>query len=345
MTAIPIKNVYYMLSYAFQVLQEDGYKKIETEEFHNTAELCAAILARGVSYQLRKGLGKEYVGKSETLSTLKGRIEVSESIKELTVLRNQLICSYDDFTVDTRMNRIIKATMLLLLRMDISKERKKELKKMIIFFGDVSDIDIHSINWKMQYSRNNQTYRMLISICYLVIKGLLQTSTDGSMKLMDYLDEQRMCKLYERFILEYYRKEHRELVANASQISWQLDDEESSMLPIMKSDIMLSKGERYLIIDAKYYEHILQSYYGANSINSANLYQIFTYVKNKEAELTGKPHTVSGMLLYAKTNEMMIPNNTYKMSGNLISVKTLDLNCDFQEIARQLDEIADSYFE
>ena len=345
MTAIPIKNVYYMLSYAFQVLQEDGYKKIENEEFHNTAELCAAILARGVSYQLRKGLGKEYVGKSETLSTLKGRIEVSESIKELTMLRNQLICSYDDFTVDTRMNRIIKATMLLLLRMDISNERKKELKKMIIFFGDVSDIDIHSINWKMQYSRNNQTYRMLISICYLVIKGLLQTNTDGSMKLMDYLDEQRMCKLYERFILEYYRKEHRELVANASQIPWQLDDEESSMLPIMKSDIMLSKGERYLIIDAKYYEHILQSYYGANSINSANLYQIFTYVKNKEAELTGKPHTVSGMLLYAKTNEMMIPNNTYKMSGNLISVKTLNLNCDFQEIARQLDEIADSYFE
>lgn len=345
MTPIPIKNVYYMLSYAFQVLREDGYKKLETEEFHNTAELCAAILARGVSYQLRKGLGKEYVGKSESVSTLKGRIEVSESIKELTMLRNQMICSYDDFTVDTRMNRIIKATMLLLLRMDISKERKKELKKMIIFFGDVSDIDIHSINWNMQYSRNNQTYRMLISICYLVIKGLLQTNTDGSMKLMDYLDEQRMCKLYERFILEYYRKEHRELVANASQIPWQLDDEESSMLPIMKSDIMLSKGDRYLIIDAKYYEHILQNYYGGNSINSANLYQIFTYVKNKEAELTGKRHTVSGMLLYAKTNEMMIPNNTYKMSGNLISVKTLDLNCDFQEIARQLDEIANSFFE
>ena len=31
------------------------------------------------------------------------------------------------------------------------------------------------------------------------------------------------------------------------------------------------------------------------------------------------------------------------MSGNRISVKTLDLNCDFREIARQLNAIADAF--
>lgn len=71
---------------------------------------------------------------------------------------------------------------------------------------------------------------------------------------MDFLDEQRMCRLYEKFILEYYRKEFKNLItANASQIPWQLDDEESSMLPVMQSDIMLQRGDRVLIIDAKYY--------------------------------------------------------------------------------------------
>ena len=43
---IQIQNIYYMLSYAFQVLNEQGYRNIATEEFDNTAELCAAILAR-----------------------------------------------------------------------------------------------------------------------------------------------------------------------------------------------------------------------------------------------------------------------------------------------------------
>ena len=76
------------------------------------------------------------------------------------------------------------------------------------------------------------------------------------------------------------------------------------------------------------------------------MYQIFTYVKNKEAELslTKVPHVVSGMLLYARTDEGIRPDGIYQMSGNQISVKTLDLNRPFAEIAQQLDEIAENHF-
>ena len=144
---------------------------------------------------------------------------------------------------------------------------------------------------------------MLISICYLVVKGLLQTNTAGITMLMDFLDEQRMCRLYEKFILEYYRREHPEVKASASQIPWQLDDDFGAMLPVMQSDIMLSKGSTMLIIDAKYYSRTTQSQYGVNTLHSGNLYQIFTYVKNKDAEYGDEPHTVLGMLLYAQTDE------------------------------------------
>ena len=58
---IPIQNIYYMLSYAFQVLNEDGYRNMATEEFDNVAELCAAILIKGVSVQLKRGLGRAYI--------------------------------------------------------------------------------------------------------------------------------------------------------------------------------------------------------------------------------------------------------------------------------------------
>lgn len=49
------------------------------------------------------------------------------------------------------------------------------------------------------------------------------------------------------------------------------------------------------------------------------------------------------MLLYAKTDEAVLPNNSYMMSGNKISVKTLDLDCEFSEIAAQLNAIADDF--
>lgn len=334
-----------MLSYAFQVLEEHGYKKMDVESFSNTAELMAAILAKGIAIQLKRGLGRAYVPQTESLSSLRGKIDVSESIKTQVLQQKRLICSYDEFSVNSPMNRIIKSTVELLLRANISKQRKKPLKKLLVYFDEVSLIDLHQVNWNVHYNRNNQTYRMLISICYLVVKGLLQTNTDGTMKLMDFLDEQRMCHLYEKFILAYYRKEFRgKLTARASQISWQLDNEENSMLPIMQSDVTLSCGNQVLIIDAKYYDNVTQVKYDKHTIHSKNLYQIFTYVKNKEYELREKEHKVSGMLLYAKTDEEIYPNNVYQMSGNQISVKTLNLNLPFEEIKQQLDGIVEAHF-
>ena len=341
---IPVQNIYYMLAYAFQVLNENGYKNIETEQFDNVGELCAAILSKGVSLQLKRGLGKEYVPETEALSSLRGKIDIAESIKTQSMLRKQLVCTYDDFTVNSYMNRIIKSTMELLIRSDITKARKKELRKLLVFFGEVEPLNVYDINWQLQYNRNNQSYRMLISVCYLVVKGLLQSNTSGGTKLMDFLDEQRMCRLYERFILEYYRKEHPEIRASASQIPWQLDDDFSFMLPVMQTDIMLSKGNTTLIIDAKYYGHTTQEQYGVHTLHSGNLYQIFTYVKNKDAEYGEHPHNVSGMLLYAQTDESVQPNNVYHMGGNKISVRTLNLNCSFNEIASQLDGIVAEHF-
>ena len=342
---IPVQNVYYMLAYAFQVLNEDGYRNVATEQFNNVAELCAAILTQGVSLQLKRGLGRDYISETETLSGLRGKIDITESIKTQTMLRRQMVCTYDEFSVNTYMNRIIKTTMLKLLHADIDKARKKEIRKLLVFFDEVQELDVHTINWSQQYSRNNQTYRMLVSICYLVLKGLLQTTTDGSTKLMQFVDEQRMCRLYEKFILEYYRKEHPEITANASQIPWQLDNDFSDMLPVMQTDIMLSQGAKVLIIDAKYYEHTTQTQYDKHTLHSNNLYQIFTYVKNKEYELREEQHEVAGMLLYAKTEEEIQPDQKYKMSGNRISVRTLDLNLDFSEIRKQLDGIVEEYFE
>ena len=185
---------------------------------------------------------------------------------------------------------------------------------------------------------------MLISLCQLILEGMLLTTDSGEHKLASFIDEQRMCRLYEKFILEYYSQEYPALTARASQIPWALDDGIGTMLPIMQSDITLSKGSTVLIIDAKYYSHTVQTQYDVQTLHSNNLYQIFTYVKNKDIEFGEAEHTVSGMLLYAKTDETIQPDNVYQMSGNKISVKTLDLNCDFSEIMAQLNKIADEHF-
>lgn len=333
-----------MLSYAFHILNEQGYKNIALEEFDNTADLCASILAKGIKMQIKRGLLKEYIPVTETSNTIKGKIELNESIKKQSLINNKIVCTYDEFSSDAFMNQILKSTMILLLQADIKNENKKQLRKLLVYFNDVKEIDIAHINWNFQYNRNNQTYRMLIAICYMVVKGLLQTQSDGTVKLMDFVDENRMSHLYEKFILEYYKKEFPMIKTSAAQITWQLDDEENAFLPIMQSDIMLEYKDKILIIDAKYYSNILSEKYDNVTVSSGNIYQIFAYVKNKQIEV-GNDKEVAGMLLYAKTDEENIPDVKYRMSGNDISVKTLDLNLEFAALKVQLNNIVAEYFE
>ena len=334
-----------MLAYAFGVLNEDGYKSVTDEEFEYIYDLLAAILAKGIANQIKRGLGKEYVCTSEPRSSPVGKIDVSASLKQQTMLRKQLICDIDVFTENAYMNKILKTTAILLIRSsDVAIQQKKALKKVMLYFSDVDVLDPHQIMWSsIRYHRNNATYKMLVDICYLIIKGLLLTENNGSRKLARYLDDQRMHSLYQRFVLEYYRKNYPEYRVSAAQIDWDVDDGIIDFLPAMKSDITIDYKGKTLIIDTKYYSHIMQtnSLYNSHTIHSGNLYQIFTYVKNRDITNSGN---VSGVLLYAKTDEEIVPDNDYIMSGNRISVKTLDLDTEFSNIEKQLNSLIVKFF-
>ena len=336
---IPISNIYYMLSYAFTVLQKRDYQSLSVEDFDNIEEMYAAILVKGISSQVKRGLNKGYQSYTEDTSSPRGKLEISDSLKDGSILKRRLTCTHDEFTVDIYMNRVIKATVSRLLGCDISKQRKHALRSLMLYFEDVAPIDIHSIDWHFRFDRNNQTYRMLISICYLFIQGFLQSESEGVTKLASFIDEQSMCRLYEKFILEYYKKEFPELHASASQIPWNIDDDDDfGFLPVMRSDITLTLDNRVLIIDAKYYSHLLQSRYDSSSFHSSNLYQIYTYVKNKQ-EVVGDEFNVAGMLLYAQTDEGYSLSEQHSIGGNSFKILSLDLNQSFTDISSQLNNI------
>ena len=330
-----------MLAYAFQILKEQSYRKLATENFNNIDELCAAIISKAMSLLIKRGIGREYIEQTEPLSLIRGRIEITHSIKTMSHINKKLICSYDDFSVNSNTNRIIKTTIFHLLRKNLDDKYKKSLKRLIGFLSDVDFLDINTINWNIKLNRINQHYQLILHICYLFINRLLQNKSDGKNKLIDFFDEQAMCRLYEKFILKYYQKEFPQITVKASKIPWAIENSNAnySLLPDMQSDIMLTKEDKVLIIDAKYYSQSTTKNYDKDRLHSSNLYQIFTYVKNKGYESPDKK--VSGMLLYAKTDDTKLTEPLhYKIAGNNIHIRTLDLNCDFEVIKNQLNEIA-----
>lgn len=344
--SIFIKNIYYMLSYAFRDLSAGVYESIAKEEFENIHNLFAAILVKGISKQLKQGLYREYVSFNEDLPTLRGKINMPGTIKNNLAQKRKLSCDYDELSENNLLNQILKMTSLLLIKNEnVDVEFKNELKKEILYFSEVDLIDPSIVNWSsIRLHRNNASYRLLLSVCQLVLEGMLLTTTEGEYRLSSFIDDQRMCRLYEKFILEYYAKEWPSIKTYAPEIKWALDDGIGTMLPAMQSDIVLEHGDKTLVIDAKYYGKILQTQFDIDTIRSNNLYQIFTYVKNMAIN-KGESITVSGMLLYAKTDKGIQPDQTYQMSGNQISVLTLDLNTEFINISQQLNSIVSKHFE
>jgi 5-methylcytosine-specific restriction enzyme subunit McrC len=349
--SIFIKNIYYMLSYAFTLLKQSVYDDIQKESFDNIHNLFGAILSKSIGMQLKQGLYRTYINRVEPLSVVRGKIDMPGTIRNKLEHRMCVTCDYDELSENNLLNQILKSTVLLLLRQkDVDERYKAELKKEMLYFSAVDEIELSGIRWSdIRFQRNNRTYQLLLGICQLLIEGSLMTTEQGEYHLAHFIDDQRMSRLYEKFILEYYAQEFGERIkgfsSRAAQIPWQLDDGYGALLPVMQTDITLTYGHQILIIDAKYYRRTMQTnHVGGQTLHSGNLYQIFTYVKNKEAQLSGTGYKVSGMLLYAKTDEKIIPDNVYQMSENQISVKTLDLNQEFTEIEKQLKQIVKDHF-
>lgn len=108
-----IRNVYYMLAYAFEELKKNNYEQIAHEEFEHIQDLFAEILYKGVSAQLKRGLHREYINRVEDLPLLKGRLDIRGTIANQMRCRNVLCCEFDDLSENNLFNRVLKTTRKL----------------------------------------------------------------------------------------------------------------------------------------------------------------------------------------------------------------------------------------
>jgi len=339
---IPIANVYYMLAYAFEFFGDDNLNGAEAEEFSNQQDMIAALLESGISRLLKQGLYKEYLARTEDLPALRGKIDMRGTFSNAIAQRKTISCEFDELTEDNAFNQILKTTAhMLIASKEVKGKTRDGLKKEMLYFSGVRELDPSNIRWDLlRFGRANIGYRFLVSLCQLVIEGMLMRDSMGNDTLAPEISEEQMYRVYELFLLRYFQKEYPLLKAAAPQIPWAVDDGYTTMLPTMKSDITLRSDRRVLIIDAKYYGETLQrqARYDSASIHSGNLYQIFTYTKNMSA--SHPDEEVSGMLLYARTESALQPDDRFLMEGNAIYVRTLDLSGKFYDIEMQLRAIA-----
>lgn len=330
-----------MLCYAWNVLEQSGNTLVGNEQFDNIYNLLTRIYINGIKSLIKRGLSRNYIQEHEEVSALKGKVEVANSIKKQTFRNGRMICQYDNFSADMKLNQIIKASINILLKSpQLDEALKKNLQKLRLYFSGIQDIQLSkSLFSSHRYNQSNQHYRLLISISELIYQGLIANENGNETIFSDFIKDRQMAKLYEKFILNFYRKHLDSSIYHvySPKLQWDLDmevsDDDLSLLPEMRTDIVVENNsiKTQLIIDTKYYAETLitSNWTNIEKVRTGHLYQILAYVNN--SDYSG---SVKGMLLYPTINKEV--NANYSISGKGIQIRTLNLNAEWDVISERL---------
>jgi 5-methylcytosine-specific restriction enzyme subunit McrC len=158
---IPVQNVYFLLSYAWNALPEAGIVNVDRVPSNDLADLFAYVLCGGVEHLARRGLERGYVTFDEELTSVRGRIHVVESYSRMLPQRGRLICEADDLSPDTLPNQIIKATLGVLGRCgSVGSELRHRTHSLRRQLSGIDDIALSATAFnRVQLHTNNRYYR------------------------------------------------------------------------------------------------------------------------------------------------------------------------------------------
>lgn len=325
-----------MLSYAYQSLKFEDYMCIDSEDFEHLSELYAEILILSTNKLLQQGLYKTYTEQSEDGYVVRGKIDITNSLKMNNVNNNKLAMTYDHLTEDNLYNQIIKTTLLsLVYSQKIKPEQTRSIKNILLYLSNVSPIEItyNSFN-QLMHNNQNINYLLPIDICRQFYEQQLINANDDNTTALAIKDEQLLSSLFERFVYRFYEKETNFIVSRP-KIYWDTTTPFTDALPDMQTDIVLRNHNKTMIIDTKFYNQnmAVNRYSDSRKQISENMYQLFSYLENYKV---AENEELSGMLLYAKTEDDVQPDHEYKIKGKVFKVMHIDLNTEFTFLKEQL---------
>lgn len=347
MTAIPIQNLYYLLCYAWNRLEERDIVNVSTTDAQNLLDLFSRVIVSGTNHLLKKGVDRGYKSFNENTGYIRGKLDISTTIKKDLLSKCKANCQFDELSHDVLHNQILKTTINCLLKHSkVSKENLKGLMNTSRRLHGISEVTLSSrLFRKIQLHQGNAFYGFLLSICRLIYENVLAKEGDGDFKFRDFSrDSSQMPALFENFVRNFYacelRKEYpQSRLVGKEKIKWITDDSPSNtfdLLPSMETDISIRFPERYIVVDTKFYSKTLQVNFDKKSIHSGNLYQIYAYLRHLEGR--GEEYlNCEGLLLYPTVDETI--DFDFQTHGHRIKIKTVNLADDWKKIHHRLIEI------
>lgn len=336
---IPIRNLFYLLSYVWDVDWEMEWSAIDADKSGDALNLLTKILTISTDRIIRRGLDRGYKDVSEEMFGVRGRIDIANTIKRNGFANARLTCNFEELDYSILHNQIIKTTLINLSHANgLNKDLREEVLDLTHRLKIINPVELsQNIFSKVRFHSNIRNYRLPVAVSKLIYDQLMPSQETGKYQFVN-ITEEKLHTIFEKFVFKYYDKHLNQTIYTGLKrdtLSWQdtyFEEGIDDFLPVMKTDVSLSNVVSKLVIECKFYESALQSrkIYGKDlkeTFISSHLYQLFAYLKNLEI----KDHkAISGLILYPENGKKI--SSTYSMQGHKISIKTIDLDTTPQEI-------------
>ena len=340
---IPIRNLFYLLSYVWDVDWEMEWSAIDVDKSGDALNLLTKILTISTDRIIRRGLDRGYKDVSEEMFGVRGRIDIANTIKRNGFANARLTCNFEELDYSVLHNQIIKTTLVNLSHSNgLDKDLREEVLDLTHRLKSIEPIELsQNVFSKVRFHSNIRNYRLPVAVSKLIYDQLMPSQETGKYQFVN-ITEEKLHAIFEKFVFKYYEKHLNQTIYTGikrDSLSWQdtyfeegLDD----FLPVMKTDVSLFNNASKLVIECKFYESALQS----RKIDSKDLketfisnhlYQLFAYIKNLEVK---DKKVISGLVLYPENGKEI--SSIYSMHGHKVCIKTINLDSSAQEINDQM---------
>jgi len=332
-----------MLAYAWNRLDQASVVDVATLPQQNLPTLLAHVLLTGVSHLTKRGLHRQYCEVIEETGTLRGSIDTATSIKRALFQQARAVCRHDELSADVIHNQIIKATLRRLMQCnEVAPQLRTDAGRLVLRLAEISDIRLVPRAFQAAVvHRHTAVYAFLLDVCRMIHDETMPSESVGGFRFRDFTrDERKMWRLFQDFVLNFYRKELSEFSVKASHVKWNVaqDATDRHLLPSMRTDVTLKSSSRHIILDTKYTAKVFQRYFQKKTFRSEHLYQLLTYVQQQAIyNAASALPAPEGILLYPMATDAA--ETRYLIAGHHLSIVTVDLRQPWSHIRTRLKSI------
>ena len=237
-------------------------------------EIFISMFLEELAKLVQKGIKSDYIQKEENLKFLKGKLKISEQIKQNSVHKERFFVEYEQFCSDRVENRLIKTTLEYLYKKSKSNKNQQRIREFLFVFDEIKvSHNIKTDFEKIKLNRQMKDYEQVLLWCKTFLLENSFSPYKGNDIAFALLFDMNL--LFESYVYDYLKKSSKfENIKNQDKKHHLAYEDEKGKFAL-KPDIVIDDGK--IIVDTKW--KILSVDKSNQGISQSDMYQLYAYGK------------------------------------------------------------------